>query len=237
MPGLLAGGPVRASSPQGRFADGAALIDGRVLAGDRRVRQAPVPPLRRRPLAARPPRPDPASSPTACCPAPAPIGAVRLRLESDHAYVDLRGAIIVEIQTPLERRVLAGPAGARSAATGRPAGARIRPDPAQQPTGRRLMMDQAVLAGVGNVYRAEMLFRQRVDPFLPGRGLGAERFQAVWDDLSVLMRAGGAAQPHRQHIARAPRSRRAGSARGRVLRLPPRRTSPAASAAPRCVPR
>ena len=30
-------------------------------------------------------------------------------------------------------------------------------------------MDQAVLAGVGNVYRAEVLFRHRMHPLRPGQ--------------------------------------------------------------------
>jgi endonuclease-8 len=51
-------------------------------------------------------------------------------------------------------------------------------------------MDQSVLAGVGNVYRAEVLFRQRLDPRSPGRDLGAEGWDAVWADLVALMRDG-----------------------------------------------
>ena len=31
-----------------------------------------------------------------------------------------------------------------------------------------LLMDQSVLAGVGNVYRAELLFRHQLDPLQPG---------------------------------------------------------------------
>ena len=60
--------------------------------------------------------------------------------------------------------------------------ARLGPDPLQRrPDGSRafariarskapiagLLMDQAVLAGVGNVYRAEILYRHRIDPYLP----------------------------------------------------------------------
>ncbi len=30
-------------------------------------------------------------------------------------------------------------------------------------------MDQSVVAGIGNVYRAELLFRHGLDPHLPGR--------------------------------------------------------------------
>ena len=34
-------------------------------------------------------------------------------------------------------------------------------------------MDQEVIAGVGNVYRAEVLFRHRLHPLRPGRRCGA----------------------------------------------------------------
>ena len=51
-------------------------------------------------------------------------------------------------------------------------------------------MDQTVVAGVGNVYRAEVLFRQRLHPLRPGRTLQVSRFRAVWDDLVVLMAEG-----------------------------------------------
>ena len=44
---LLVGQHVSADSPQGRFEDGARLLDGRVLERDRRLGQAPLPPLRR----------------------------------------------------------------------------------------------------------------------------------------------------------------------------------------------
>ena len=51
-------------------------------------------------------------------------------------------------------------------------------------------MDQQVLAGVGNVYRAEVLFRHRIDPQRPGRSLRRAQWQAVWDDLVALLAEG-----------------------------------------------
>jgi endonuclease-8 len=51
-------------------------------------------------------------------------------------------------------------------------------------------MDQEVLAGVGNVYRAEVLFRQRLHPLRPGQTLRRSQFRAVWDDLVALMAEG-----------------------------------------------
>ena len=51
-------------------------------------------------------------------------------------------------------------------------------------------MDQQVVAGIGNVYRAELLYRHRIDPFRPGRALPGEVWTQMWADLVVLMRAG-----------------------------------------------
>jgi formamidopyrimidine-DNA glycosylase len=51
-------------------------------------------------------------------------------------------------------------------------------------------MDQSVLAGVGNVYRAEVLFRHRMHPHRPGHTLRRGQFEQIWDDLVELMADG-----------------------------------------------
>jgi endonuclease-8 len=51
-------------------------------------------------------------------------------------------------------------------------------------------MDQKVIAGVGNVYRAEVLFRHGIDPYRAGRNLTAAEWDAIWTDLTLLMREG-----------------------------------------------
>jgi endonuclease VIII len=53
-----------------------------------------------------------------------------------------------------------------------------------------LLLDQSVLAGVGNVYRAEVLFRQRIHPHRPGNTLRVGQWRAIWDDLVTLMAEG-----------------------------------------------
>ncbi len=53
-----------------------------------------------------------------------------------------------------------------------------------------LLMDQTVLSGVGNIYRAEVLFRHRVSPFTPGNALDTKVLKAMWKDLIPLLRAG-----------------------------------------------
>ena len=94
---------------------------------------------------------------------------------------------------------------ARASAT--PSSARLRSRPAARRTPTRtgpgqrirrsrapiggLLMDQSVLAGVGNVYRAEVLFRHRLDPLRPGQhACGSGSSRAVWDDLVTLMAEG-----------------------------------------------
>jgi endonuclease-8 len=53
-----------------------------------------------------------------------------------------------------------------------------------------LLMDQSVAAGVGNIYRAELLFRVRLNPFTPGREVAETALRSIWKDAGVLMKAG-----------------------------------------------
>ena len=53
-----------------------------------------------------------------------------------------------------------------------------------------LLMDQKVIAGVGNVYRAELLFRQRLNPWLPGAELSPDAARRLWDDTVAMMSDG-----------------------------------------------
>jgi formamidopyrimidine-DNA glycosylase len=53
-----------------------------------------------------------------------------------------------------------------------------------------LLMDQAVVSGIGNVYRAELLFRAGLDPKVPGADLSRRTVTALWDDAVALMAHG-----------------------------------------------
>ncbi len=53
-----------------------------------------------------------------------------------------------------------------------------------------LLMDQSVVAGIGNVYRAELLFRAGLDPYRAGIDVAEETWWGIWDDARALMRAG-----------------------------------------------
>ncbi|WP_433963750.1 Fpg/Nei family DNA glycosylase [Tunturiibacter gelidiferens] len=53
-----------------------------------------------------------------------------------------------------------------------------------------LLMDQSVAAGVGNIYRAELLFRARLSPFTPGKEVEESTLRSIWKEAGVLMKAG-----------------------------------------------
>jgi formamidopyrimidine-DNA glycosylase len=105
-------------------------------------------------------------------------------------WTDLRGPTACDVLAPPEvDRIVArlGPDPLRRGADGGAAFARVS---RSRTAVGALLMDQSVLAGVGNVYRAEILFRHRVSPFRPGRDVDAELWAALWADLVTLMRAG-----------------------------------------------
>jgi endonuclease-8 len=54
----------------------------------------------------------------------------------------------------------------------------------------QLLMEQDVIAGVGNIYRAELLFRARQSPFTAGRDVDAKVLRKIWKEAGPLMRAG-----------------------------------------------
>ena len=129
---------------------------------------------------------------------PAPVGAVRLRLvtlddDTDPrptAYADLRGAIVCDLVGPGRRDEIIdrlGPDPLRPDADPDRAWRRISASP--RAIGD-LLMDQKVLAGVGNVYRAEVLFRHRIHPLRPGNTLRSGQWRAMWADLVELMADG-----------------------------------------------
>lgn len=190
----FAGGPARFSSPQGRFAEGASLLDGGVVVearahgkhlfveveADLGVRVLHVhlgligtftidahAYVGERPV----------------------VGMVRLRIENDAHVADLRGPMTCAVITPDDEEAVhatLGPDPLRDE-SGDAAWARIT---RSKKSIAALLMDQAVLAGVGNVYRCEVLFRHEIDPMTPGERLRRESWEAIWADLRRLLPLG-----------------------------------------------
>ena len=119
-----------------------------------------------------------------------PVGQVRMRMVGAEFGTDLRGPTVCElIEEPDVDDVVArlGPDPLRKDADGEVAWKRIAKS--RRPIGA-LLMDQTVIAGVGNVYRNELLFRHRIDPHRPGVDIDADEFAAMWTDLVELMKVG-----------------------------------------------
>lgn len=187
---------VAVSSPQGRFGPEAALLDGLVFADAQAWGKHLVYRFDDGQADRRPPKLVHVhlgiygAFTEEALPMPAPTGQIRLRMVGDDLGVDLRGPNACELYTPADLDALI---------------ARLGPDPLHPDAdpdiawdkirrSRRaigsLLMDQKVIAGVGNIYRAEVLFRAGIDPHRPGTTISRGEFDEIWSDLVDLMPVG-----------------------------------------------
>jgi endonuclease-8 len=121
---------------------------------------------------------------------PEPVGQVRMRMIGAEYGTDLRGPAACEVVDEVQAAdVIArlGPDPLRGDADPTLAFKRIAKS---RRTIAALLMDQSVLAGVGNVYRSEVLFRHQIDPYRPGTDMGEAELAAIWADLVALMKVG-----------------------------------------------
>lgn len=122
-----------------------------------------------------------------------PWGQVRARFLSETQVADLRGPTACELLDADSVMFVTSKLGPDP----------LRPDPKGLEKARfiervgrskvaigQLLMDQSVLAGVGNVYRAELLFRAKISPHTPGASIPNELVAAIWDDAVALMGIG-----------------------------------------------
>lgn len=192
----IAGKILGVSSPQGRFTDGAELVSGRKLGkietlgkhlfyhfgqgtivhvhlgmyGKFRNRRVPK-----------------------GGPVPEPMGQVRMRLlpaESPRKVIDLSGPTACDVLSEAEVQTIRDRIGPDLLdPTADPQRAWDRISKSRAPIGT-LLMDQSVLCGIGNAYRAEVLYRQKMHPLRPGKSLSRQEFDALWADAAGLLRLG-----------------------------------------------
>ena len=119
-----------------------------------------------------------------------PRGAVRVRLIGKTHAVDINGPTICQV---LDVKGIAtlinkiGPDVLRSDSNPDLAFEKITKSNA--PIGH-LIMDQSVMAGIGNIYRSEILWRQSVHPETPGREISRQTFNQIWNDANALLTIG-----------------------------------------------
>jgi endonuclease-8 len=183
---------VDASSPQGRFAAGADLIDGARISRSEAWGKT---------LFVRF-----GTGPTARVlhvhlgligkfrevgvPAPEPRDTIRLRLANDGGTWDLAGPSTCAVITPAEQRAVTAQLGA-DPLRARPdvAAARRRLARSTKPIGA-VLLDQRVIAGLGNIYRAEVLFLCGIHPMRPADRIDDHDFTRIWDESGRLLRIG-----------------------------------------------
>lgn len=186
----FAGQQLAVSSPQGRFADGAARLDGQRLddtdalgkhlfyrwsSGD--VLHIHLGLFGKfRTFAADP---------------PPPTEGTRIAWRGDGGTLYLAGPTVCEVIDPDEEQLIRD---------------RIGPDPLRTGNGRAAvfgenlsrrtvpigaaLLDQKAIAGVGNVYRSEILFLTGITPLTPARDLSDEQVEAIWDETVRQLRMG-----------------------------------------------
>ena len=188
----LAGHRLATASPQGRFAAGARQLDGRLLEDVEangkhlfyRWKGGQILHIhlglfgRFRLYRANPPEPSPNT---------------RLVMTASETTVHLAGPTICELISPEDEEAIR---------------ARLGPDPLQTVSAgesldrfrrnlssRRIpigaaLLDQRVIAGIGNVYRAEALFLTGIDPRIPAQNLSDEASERLWSTSVELLQLG-----------------------------------------------
>lgn len=186
----FAGHRLRVDSPQGRFDAGAGLVDGRVLEGVEAVGKH----LFHRwedGLTVHVHLGLFGKFRTFTSDAPEPTEGTRMRWRGEPGTLHLSGPTACDvIDAADEERLLA----------------RIGPDPLSVRRGdeerlrasfsrrrvpvAQVLLDQAVVSGIGNVYRAEFCFLVGLDPFTPANEVPDETVGAIWRLAIDQMRIG-----------------------------------------------
>ncbi|MBM7050869.1 Fpg/Nei family DNA glycosylase [Rothia sp. ZJ1223] len=121
---------------------------------------------------------------------PEPKATVRARVVSEHGWADLVGPTVCRTLTQQEVAAVR---------------AKLGPDPLNQDanphafyaaarkTARPIgvvLMDQKMISGVGNIFRAESLWRQEIDPLRPAKELTDAELENLWVDNKHLLEIG-----------------------------------------------
>ncbi len=182
------GRPVTVTSPQGRFA-AAGRLDGQVMcdveaygkhllygfgeAGWVHVHLGLFGKIWTKPTPTEPAR-----------------STVRMRLATTDWFADLVGPTRCAVVDADERAALflrLGPDPLRADA--QPDAAWRKLSKSRQPVAA-LLMDQQVIAGIGNAFRAELLYRAGLNPHVEGLRLTLGQWRMLWRDTGRMMRLG-----------------------------------------------
>ena len=183
------GQKLKVSSPQGRFASGAKQLSGKPLnqveaCGKHLFYRWPAGKTLHIHLGLY------GKFRTHKLPVPEPKGQVRLRVIGESKAFDLNGPNCCELLTDDEVTAIfdrLGPDPLRSDADTERVWTRISRSRAAI---GGLLLNQAAVAGVGNVYRAEALHLAHINPDRPGNSLSRDEFDQLWSIIVDLLKIG-----------------------------------------------
>jgi endonuclease-8 len=189
---LLVGREVIAKSPQGRFRGGAARLSGRELLGVethgkhlfyrwQRVETLHIHLGLYGKFSTFESKP------------PAPTSGTRLSLATDEVTIYLSGPTVCELIVPSQEeaiRTRLGPDPLRAGSDGNHvAEFAARLERRRIPIGAAIL-DQGIIAGIGNIYRAEVLFLVGLDPATPANEVTSNKVEEIWDTSVELLQRG-----------------------------------------------
>jgi endonuclease VIII len=123
-------------------------------------------------------------------PASEPRGAVRVRFVGKQHTLDLHGpnqCQLLDKSGLIESRAKLGQDPLRDDAD--PDRVREKILKSKRAIGT-LLLDQCLIAGIGNIYRAEILFLNRIHPTRLGSSLAGNEFELIWSTAVELLRIG-----------------------------------------------
>lgn len=185
------GRALKASSPQGRFSSSATLIDGLPLESADAVGKHLF-------LTFDTGRPERVVwihlgliGKFDIHPLAEPVGKVRLRLTDGITAADLHGPQWCRLCTEEDaaealKKQGADPLGEKER-NEEAAGRALKTVSRSKKAIGSLLLRQDLFAGVGNIFRAEVLFRRHIHPAQPGNTLTDAELDAMWEDLVFLM--------------------------------------------------
>jgi endonuclease-8 len=183
---LLRGQPLRVSSPQGRFDGDARKIDGcrlsEVTAIGKQLFYAFENGLHWQVHLGRY-----GSFKQHTNPAPQPVGQVRARLSGQRTTLDLSGPTTCRVVDTATRDGVVAAIGPDPLGGGKAGIVWERFQQKRGPVGA-VLLDQSVVAGIGNILRAEILYEIGMDPRRPAHSLAREEFDQLWKATTRMMR-------------------------------------------------
>jgi endonuclease VIII len=186
---MLLGHMLDVSSPQGRFSEGAALLDGATCVAveaygkhliyrfDNDLALHIHLGLFGRFRAAK-------------RPAAEPRGEVRVRMISASHVVDINGPNTCEVLDEAALLKLTGRIGPDVLRKDANSGLALQRIAKSKSSIGQLLMDQSVLSGIGNIYRSEILWRQKINPLRAGKSITEDEFSRLWGDAVRLLEIG-----------------------------------------------